>query len=62
VPKVFEPAELPQALVHDLAPDRALDRARWNGLTALDRYVLDKLQRRGRVERLHAAYDEIVRR
>jgi hypothetical protein len=60
VPPVVEPTEFPAALGADLAPDRELGAARWSALTALDRYVLDKLQRNGRLERLRAAFDEII--
>jgi hypothetical protein len=62
VPPVFEPTELPVALGVELAPDRELDAARWNALSGLDRYVLDKLHRNGKSERLCAAFDEIVDR
>jgi hypothetical protein len=59
-PPVVEPADLPVALVEALAPERTLEPAQWKKLSALDRYVLDQLQRRGRQERLQAAFDEIV--
>jgi cyclic pyranopterin phosphate synthase len=52
---VWPPAEL----VNALGPARPLDEARWQGLTALDRYVLVKSA--GKPEKLARAYDEIVR-
>jgi cyclic pyranopterin phosphate synthase len=52
---VWPPAEL----VNALGPSRPLDEARWQGLTALDRYALVKCA--GKVEKLARAYDEIVR-
>ena len=50
-----EPLELPEALVRELG----LDAATWQRLSPLDRYVLDKLQQRGRSERLQRAFAEI---
>jgi hypothetical protein len=61
VPPVLEPAALPEALAAALAP-RALDAVLWSQLTGLDRYVLDKLHRAGKTERLQAAFEEIVER
>jgi hypothetical protein len=58
---VHEPSDLPAALTAALGARRALSLARWQRLTALDRYVLVKLQGRGRQERLERAFDEIVR-
>jgi cyclic pyranopterin phosphate synthase len=52
---VWPPAEL----VNALGPARPLDEARWQGLSALDRYVLFKSS--GKAEKLARAYDEIVR-
>jgi len=52
---VWPPAEL----VNALGPARPLDEARWQGLSALDRYVLVKAA--GKAEKLARAYDEIVR-
>jgi hypothetical protein len=50
----------PREVVEALGPARLLESARWAGLHALDRYVLAQLARRGKLERLAAAYDEIV--
>jgi hypothetical protein len=61
-PALREPESLPQQLAAELGPDRELDAARWQRFTGLDRYVLDKLQRRGKRARLLAAFDEIARR
>lgn len=57
-----EPPDMPAALPAALGAGRTLDEARWQRLSALDRYVLDKLHRANKTERLHAAYDEIVAR
>lgn len=59
---VIEPEELPAALVAALAPHRALSPLAWRALSPLDRYVLDKLQRNGKTERLETAFDEITAR
>jgi hypothetical protein len=59
VPQVLEPAALPEGLADALAP-RVLDPAVWARLTGLDRYVIDKLHRAGKVERLRAAFEEMV--
>lgn len=48
-------AELLQAL----PPGHALSSERWRELSALDRYVLVQLARRGKLERLAEAYAEI---
>jgi hypothetical protein len=53
-----EPLELPLALARALG----LDAAGWQRLGALDRYVLDKLEQRGRSERLQRAFAEISAR
>jgi hypothetical protein len=58
VPVYGEPLELPDALARELG----LDAAGWQRLTPLDRYVLDKLQRRGRSERLQRAFAEMRER
>jgi hypothetical protein len=60
VPPVFEPDHLPVGLAAALAPGRRLDAVGWQKLTPLDRYVLDKLHRNGKRERLQAAFDEMV--
>jgi len=60
-PPVHEPSDLPAALTAALGAPRVLSLARWQRLTALDRYVLVKLQSRGRQERLERAFDEIAR-
>ena len=57
-----EPADLPQALVEALGPERPLSQLGWRALSPLDRYVLDKLQRNGKTERLRVAFDEITAR
>jgi hypothetical protein len=59
VPPVVEPTALPAALATELA-ERGLDAARWEALSGLDRYVLDKLQRNGKSARLRVAFDEII--
>jgi hypothetical protein len=58
VPAYREPLELPPALARALG----LDAAGWQRLGALDRYVLDKLEQRGRSERLQRAFAEISAR
>jgi len=50
----------PPALVEALGPARPLDRVRWAGLRALDRYVLSQLAKRGKLDRLAEAYAEIT--
>jgi hypothetical protein len=55
-PAAAPPPEVTQAL----QPARPLDAACWTQLRALDRYVLAQLARRGKLERLAAAYDEIL--
>jgi hypothetical protein len=62
VPAVFEPTEFPVALGAELAPSRKLDAAGWKALSGLARYVLDKLSRNGKSERLRTAFDEIMGR
>lgn len=62
IPAYREPVELPAELAAALGPERPLDRARWQKLGPLDRYVFDKLLRRDKRGRLHGAYDEIVGR
>jgi hypothetical protein len=59
VPQHFEPVELPRKLVEMLEPERKLDLETWQGLSALDRYVLDKLHRNGKLDRLKVAFDEM---
>ena len=59
---LVEPAELPEALPPALGPERRMDATRWQRLTGLDRYVLDKLCRANKLPRLRAAYDEIIAR
>ena len=61
LPPVVEPTLLPDGLPAALAP-RTLDGQMWSQLTALDRYVLDKLHRNGKTQRLVAAFDEITGR
>ena len=50
------PAELSGAL----GTSRPISQALWNALSPLDRYALLKVARRGKPERLEAAYAEIV--
>lgn len=59
VPQEFEPVELPEKLIEAVGPERTLDLEFWHRLTALDRYVFDKLHRNGKLERLRVAFDEI---
>lgn len=59
VPQEFEPVELPDKLVEALGPERKLERGQWQRWTPLDRYVLDKLYRNGKLERLRVAFDEM---
>jgi hypothetical protein len=61
VPHVVEPAGLPEGLAGALAP-RVVNGVLWARLTGLDRYVLDKLWRGGKAERLRAAFDEMIAR
>jgi hypothetical protein len=61
VPQVVAPVVLPEGLAAALAP-RGLDAALWPRLTGLDRYVLDKLWRAGKAERLRVAFEEMVAR
>jgi cyclic pyranopterin phosphate synthase len=49
----------PGALVQALGAARPLDAPAWSSRSELDRYVLLKLQLRGRAEKLARAYDEI---
>ena len=58
VPALFEP----ETLSEELAQALALDDERWGALTGLDRYVLDKLHRGGKTERLRAALAEMLAR
>ncbi len=60
VPQHFEPVELPDKLSEALGPERKLDLDLWQRLTPLDRYVLDKLHRNGKLERLRVAFDEMT--
>jgi hypothetical protein len=61
-PALFDPPAVapPPDVVEALQPARPLDAACWAQLRALDRYVLAQLTRRGKLERLAAAYDEII--
>ncbi len=61
IPPVSDPSAVwpPAELVNALGPARPLDEARWQGISALDRYVLVKSA--GKPEKLARAYDEIVR-
>jgi cyclic pyranopterin phosphate synthase len=62
IPPQSEPAgdSAPPDLAHALGTARALDDARWRGLTPLDRYALVRCA--SKPEKLARAYDEIVRR
>jgi cyclic pyranopterin phosphate synthase len=53
-------ATVPEALSGALGSSRPLSPALWNALSPLDRYALLKVASRGKPERLHAAYLEIV--
>jgi DNA-binding NarL/FixJ family response regulator len=46
-------------LLDALPRDHGLDAERWLALSALDRYVLSQLARRGKTERLAEAFAEI---
>lgn len=59
VPQEFEPVELPEKLVEALGPERKLDLGLWQAFRPLERYVLDKLHRNGKLERLRVAFDEV---
>lgn len=54
------PKEAPGSLIDLLGSKRSLPGATWSALSALDRYALLKVARRGDTERLADAYDEIV--
>jgi hypothetical protein len=58
-PPLTEADVLDQTLLEALPAGHNLDPARWRQLTALDRYVLAQLARRGKHERLAIAYQEI---
>lgn len=60
IPPVGDPSGVcpPAELLNALGPARSLDEARWQGLSALDRYVLVKSA--GKPEKLARAYEEIV--
>jgi len=51
---------VPEDVRDAFGPDKLLADAVWSSLGALDRYALAKVARRGRPERLRAAYEEIV--
>jgi hypothetical protein len=58
LPPVIEPDAMPEGLSQALQ----LHDRHWQELTALDRYVLDKLHRGGKSDRLHAALAEMMAR
>ena len=58
-PQLTEAAALEEALLEALPAGHTLSPERWRQLTALDRYVLAQLARRGKHERLAIAYQEI---
>ena len=58
-PQLTEAEALDAALLDALPVGHNLDLARWRQLSALDRYVLAQLARRGKRERLAIAYQEI---
>lgn len=60
--KELLPVYEPEVLSGELAQALELDDERWGALTALDRYVLDKLHRAGKAERLRAAFEEMIAR
>ena len=53
-------SEPPREVVEALAAPRAMPKEVWVALHPLDRYVLAQLAKRGRVERLLVAFDEIA--
>lgn len=55
-----EPSSVPTSVRSALGKERPVSDAGWAALSALDRYALVKVAERGREERIHAAYDEIV--
>jgi hypothetical protein len=62
-PRADPASDLPPAELADaLGSSRQLTAADWTRLSALDRYVLAQLARRGKRERLAIAYDEIAER
>lgn len=59
VPPLTEAEALDATVLEALPVGHNLDLARWQQLSALDRYVLAQLARRGKHERLAVAYREI---
>lgn len=57
-PEAIEPVDEPPT--DEPPPEVTLAPAVWSSLSALDRFALAKVVRRGRPERIRAAYDEIV--
>lgn len=55
------PADAPPPVVSGALGDaRPIDPATWTGLSPLARFALDNYARRGRAEKLAAAYDSLV--
>lgn len=59
-PREVPAGPLPAVVAELLLPEHPLDDATWQKLCALDRYVLWQLASRGKRERVHVAYAEIV--
>lgn len=61
-PTVNDPPEdrTPPEVSRGLGPGRAIDDALWSRLRALDRFVFAQLAGRAKLERLAAAFDEIM--
>jgi hypothetical protein len=57
--QLTEAEALDETLLEALPAGHSLDQAGWRRLSALDRYVLAQLARRGKRERLAIAYQEI---
>jgi cyclic pyranopterin phosphate synthase len=53
-------SRLPDDVATRLGPERFVSPSAWAALSPLDRYAIAKVCRRGRPERIQAAYDEIV--
>jgi len=61
-PLADPPAGTVPAAVRDaLGPERPIDEAAWEGLAVVARYALASYARRGRSEKLAAAYDSLFR-
>lgn len=61
-PRLDPPAEVaPPEVRAALGPGRPLDDGAWRGLSPVGRYALASYARRGRAEKLAAAYDALLR-